>query len=253
MRGQTTSRMQRLTLLGCLLSATCDQPPSANRVVCLPDQVLGTDASRQLLCVPAPHGKVAPPSCATALTSDGQQLLCTSRDESADKDQDASAALLQLDGAIKDIRAQLPPTTPGPAVSYVGLTMTPTAGRIISGPIWGLTAAADQCASQFGTGAHMCVMDELYQSVVRGTLDARSLIAPAWVYMPNWNTPAANPEEPLQGVADTCQDYTYPLGARNWRGMLVEWGLLPDGTPGFRWHGGTDAYCATTHPIACCK
>lgn len=252
MRGPLTRQLRRVTLLGCLLGATCDQPAAAP-VICLPGQVLGTDGNRQLLCVGAPLGKIATPSCDTALTSDGQLLLCTSRDTSADKDADVSATLLELDGMIKDIQALLQPTVSVAQASYVGTTSMPNTGRFLAGFRSGLVVAAQQCAAQFGAGAHMCVMDELYQSVGNGTLGAADSIPPAWVYMPNWNIPTPNPDNPLQGVADTCDNYTYQLGARRWRGILVEWGPLPDGTAGFRWHGGNDTACSSVHPVACCK
>ncbi|HNN91936.1 MAG TPA: hypothetical protein PKI03_06695 [Pseudomonadota bacterium] len=113
--------------------------------------------------------------------------------------------------------------------------------------------AAQLCTAEFGPGSHMCMMDELYESVATGVLGATATIPRSWVYMPNWNKPTTNPEQPAQGVADNCQGYTYPLGARGWVGVVVEWRALPDGTPGLRWHSGGEASCSSLLPIACCR
>jgi hypothetical protein len=187
------------------------------------------------------------------LTSDGQKLSCTTTNTAADKDEDMIAALDQLDITSRDLLTQLMPMESTRV--YVGSTAIAHDGAFRSNPpvAAGLAASAAFCAAEFGVGARMCTMDDLYQSVVNGTLGATSAIKPSWVYMPNWNTPLSDTVAPYRGMADNCAGYNYHNGANHWRGILVEWGPLPDGTPGFRWHGGDDAACYTSHPVACCK
>lgn len=237
-------------LFGCLFVWSCD---GAKPLVCASDEVLTTDENRQLICRPAPAGSSTPPLCESILTSDGRQLLCTSRSSSADKDGDVRSALVQMNSDLLGIERQIREKTPPAAAHYVGVTSTTTFGRIQYTVAQGLTAAASQCAMQFGEGAHMCLMDELYQSVVNGTLGPANTVPKSWVYMPNWRPPLAGAEQPEQGVADNCQGYTYPLGARRWVGVVAEWSPLPDGTPGFRWHSGSEGACSLLLPIACCR
>ena len=226
-------------------------------LICSPAQILATDSQARLVCVTAPNGTASPPSCTTALTSDGQKLLCAPVNTASDKDQNVIPALEQLDGAAHDIeiQSQFPSQPAKPAASYVGLTTRANSGDFYSPgqAAEGVGASASLCVNDFGQGAHLCTMDELYQAVVNGALKATDTIPPSWVYMPNWNIPIIGAETPLQGVADNCGGYSYQLSSRRWRGIAVEWGPLPDGTPGFRWHGGDDAYCGSSHKITCCK
>lgn len=235
---------------GCLLLASCDQ---AGTPLCGLDQILATAENRQLSCVPAPGGKVEPPPCPTTLSSDGRSLLCTSLNESTDRDPDVRAALDALEQKTASLELRVVRENPLLRARYVGVTKMPTRARVVSGGKTGLTAAAELCAANFGEGAHLCAMDELYRAVTAGSITATSTIPRAWAYVPNWNMPITGAERPQQGVADTCNSYTYELGARRWVGILVEWGPLPDGTPGFRWQGGSAAPCSSTYPLACCK
>jgi hypothetical protein len=238
-----------LALYGSLLGSSCDQ--AARPLVCGSEQILGADGSGHQICVVAPNGAVTPPKCPEALTSDGRQLLCASLNKSVDRDADVRAAVGQLETATDHIQRRLTPSIE--LGTYVGNSKFTTNGLIVSDNQVGIIAASAVCASQFGAGAHMCVMDELYQAVIDGRLGTADTIPLAWVYMPNWNSPEPNPVEPLRGQADSCGGYTYPTASRNWRGILVEWSPLLDGSPSFRWHGGVDAACYGTHPIACCK
>ncbi len=250
MRRAINMRSACCLLVGCLFAWACD---GGKPLVCTSNEVLTTDGNRQLTCRPAPAGAITPPYCESILTSDGRQLSCTSRSASADKDADIRSAIAQVNIDLNGIERQIREKTPPAAASYVGVTTGTTSGRIQSGVLQGLTAAAALCATQFGDGAHMCMLDELYQSVVNGTLGPANTIPKSWVYMPNWRPPLAGAEQPEQGVGDNCQGYTYPLGARRWVGVAAEWRPLPDGTPGFRWHSGSEGSCTMTLPIACCK
>jgi hypothetical protein len=189
------------------------------------------------------------------LTSDGEQLLCTTVNTAYDKDQNVSAALQQIDYLVNSIAPRTQTTPPPP--SYVGLTTSASNGLFLSNQssVEGVQAAANLCAAQSGSGAHLCTMDELYQAVVNGTLKATDKLPQSWVYMPNWNilVNSGTTSEPKGGIADNCGGYTSRSASTGWHGILAEWGPLPDGTPGFRWHGGEDAYCGSAHQITCCK
>jgi hypothetical protein len=128
-----------------------------------------------------------------------------------------------------------------------------SSGRLLSGAAVGIIAAAQLCEQGFGLGAHMCTQEELYLSATNGTLASNAKIQPAWVHMPNWNNPSGSTMEPLSGISDTCVSYTYATSANRWRGIAVEWGMLPGGGLGFRWRGGTDGNCNMNRSIACCR
>lgn len=248
-------RTPQTCLLGCLLLASCDLGGTAAPFSCTDGSVLATDENRHLYCRPGPLPVVAAPSCTGTLTSDGRQIYCTSPTRSADQDADIRTTLTQLDAQTESLARALPPRGVSIRSGFVGTTSTTSFGNILgdgsSSP--GLVAAATLCAAEFGAGAHLCLQDELSESVANGTLAASSTLPPSWVYAPNGNNPLASTEQSEQGIADNCQGYTYPLAGRRWVGVLVEWGPLPDGTPGLRWHSGTDAYCTSRRPLACCK
>ncbi len=255
MRGANLKRLQHAALVSGLFCAACDPPiakSASASVVCSPEQILGTDKNRQLVCLAAPPGKIVAPYCAEAMTSDGVKLTCTSAHSSADTDADAAAALRQLDGAALRMAGML--KTPAAVSHYVGVSLNLTSGFFVYNNFAGIAAASLMCDAQYGTGSHLCGMDELYHSVVDGTLGATSSIGLSWAYVPNWNLlPLAGAASPLEGLGDNCGGYSSRSGSTRWRGILVEWGPLPDGSPGFRWHGGDAAACGSSHPVSCCK
>jgi hypothetical protein len=242
----------KLLVLGAVLVSACN----GGRPMCGPGEILATDSFRQLFCIPAPQGDVPPPQCNMALTSDGRTLSCTSRNTSTDRDQDVPAALMQLATTLTDLQTALPEAPGMPAVRYLGVSTYVTPGAAVSPTNYnkqGLAAAAELCARDYGEGAHACLMDELYTSATAGTPGEADTIPLAWVYMPNWNYPISFYFQPEEGLADNCNGLDYGGTDRGWRGILVQWGPLPSGDVGFRWHGGADALCLNMHPLACCR
>lgn len=175
---------------------------------------------------PGPPGPaVALPTCTAGqvLSSDGTQLICI---------------------------------TPTPAHAlYVGNTTAVTNGAIqAAGTPKGLPSAAKLCSAQYGEGAHMCTMQELYDSVLSGALNENNTMAQAWVYFPSWNEPVAAPALPESGQADNCAGYTYPTADLKWRGMTASWDTVAaTSSKSLMWMGGSQAACSAQKPIACCK
>ena len=116
----------------------------------------------------------------------------------------------------------------------------------------GLVAGARLCDAEYPR-AHLCTVYELLASIGAGRLDGATPVPRSWVYAPAWSRPLANPEQPEAGLADTCASYTYPLGARRWTGVAMEWSELPTGVVGLRLHGGAEASCYEELPLACCR
>jgi hypothetical protein len=143
----------------------------------------------------------------------------------------------------------------GGVASWVGNSTATTVGRIVhANADVGLASAAATCADDFGAGAHMCTVYEMYGSVANGKITSKTTVPKAWVYFPSWQSPIASPQNPLGGNSDNCSSYTYPTNDRHWAGIAVEWRMNFQGdASGFWWHGGTEALCNGALPIACCK
>ncbi len=139
--------------------------------------------------------------------------------------------------------------------TYVGVSKATTVGRMVhANADIGLASAAAYCADDFGAGAHMCTVYELYGSVASGVIAANMTIPKSWAYFPAWQNPLVGAQNPLGGMGDNCGSYTYPTNDRKWSGIAVEWKTNFQGDAnGFWWHGGTEALCNVQLPIACCK
>lgn len=152
---------------------------------------------------------------------------------------------------------------------FAGVTMKMTTGRIEApGADPGIASAASFCAAEFGQGAHMCTVAEMYTSVVSGKLTSKDTVPRSWVYAPAWQTPTVvqSPPAPAAGLGDNCAGYTYESSHLGFSGVAVEWSQTPNPLINnvkanvLRWHGGQvqpnkapGAACNQTLPIACCK
>lgn len=212
--------MTKLGMIASLLlaAAACD------------NNAAGTPNDSQGPAGPAgPQGPAGPmptlPSCTPGqvLSSDGTQLTCVT-------------------------------ATPSRAL-YVGNTTAVTNGRIqAAGTPTGLRSAAKLCSYQFGAGAHMCTMQELYDSVLSGALNENNTMAAAWIYFPSWNEPTAGAALAGNGQADNCAGYTYPTADLKWQGMTASWDTIAaTSAKSLIWKGGSQASCNMSLPIACCK
>lgn len=218
---------------------------------CGPNDLLSTNQRGQLVCTARPP-VVAPPRCEAVLTSDGRRLSCAFPGAPSEKELAIRGQVAALNNKVVALqaRSETPQKT---ANGYVGLTAMTTNAYLILNNLQGLAAAQRLCDNQYAGGAHMCTMEELYQSVALGVIRATSTIARSWVYAPNWNEPFAMAESAKRGISDTCRNYTDRGSSSRHSSIQVEWGPLPDGSPGFRWRGGSDALCPTAIRIACCR
>jgi hypothetical protein len=144
----------------------------------------------------------------------------------------------------------------GAVATWIGNTTKTTGGQITHANVAnGLPAATASCNDEF-PGSHMCAAYEIYMSVVTGKFKSGTAVPQAWVYAPSWQTPGTNAaasKMPLDGLADNCAGYTYPTHDQGWTGVAFEWAQSPITGFTLYWHGGQNAQCNTTRPIACCK
>lgn len=262
-------------LFAPLLLACGSNNTGGSTYVTVPDcggaanQVLTTDSTGQLVCKTLPGGSVSLPACAQdteALTADGSTLSCTPRNTVDSTTQQYLTTLTMIEQQIKDYGTQINHIGAGPGAQaiYVGLSTKPTTGRIAFGTATpGVAAAAAQCAGDYGAGAHMCTVYELYYSAsLQKNLDGMTDVGPAWAYMQSWKTPTslvgyptATPTvpDPYQGLSDNCGGYTSasPSAPTAWTGTSFKYAVALSGSHVPQFYGDTS--CATSQPIACCK
>ena len=244
--------MRRAVVLLVALAAACGGAPPT-LPACGDGDGLTTDAEGQLRCQPLTSA-LQLPSCegaADALTSDGTSLGCTGRVEDYALITDALRGLSEiLDRVDRAVDGLKPPRA---QARYVGATtMTTTGNMLRAGDDNSLVSAVKMCSAQYGAGAHMCTVYELYASVASGVLHTGSMAPRAWLWFPGWNRPVATAMDPELGVADTCGSHTYQSAALGWVGMTAEWGPLPSGTEGLVLRGGLQSSCRNNLPISCC-
>lgn len=145
-------------------------------------------------------------------------------------------------------------TSPPSAASYyAGATANTYKGAIMdaAGNI-GVAAAAANCAVEFGAGAHMCSVYELYHSVAQGRIKNTDVVPQGWAYMASWSTPVAGPDEPSNGLNDNCAGYTYPTGDKKWTGTSFSWAQVAF-TGRFAPKFIANTKCSDLRKILCCK
>jgi len=235
-------------------------------------QVLTTDSSGQFQCVSLPPGVVSIPKCDPnfdALTTDGSTLSCDSRNNETSQ---TSAAITQL----KDVEQKvidygttitmLGSGGMGAKAFFQGETAATTLynGTFAANGATGMRNAAAICAAQFGTGAHMCTVYEMYQSVVYAGGPAGDKFNPAanlpqaWVYMEGQNSyspfTTTTKNEPNAGLTDNCASGQYGTADQGWKGTVVSWEALQyNNQMALKFTSGAGVPCSATFPIACCK
>ena len=150
-----------------------------------------------------------------------------------------------------------------PAAKYCGQTAAVN-GLIQNGADTGLAAAAKLCeaVTGCGTGARMCSVYDMYNSVVVGALNANNTLSKSWVYMAAWANNGSGVNEPTSGQADNCGSYTYKTHDRLWYGTAVRWENNAGTFKALKFYtndGPNDAsatqgtQCNYTFPVACCR
>jgi hypothetical protein len=142
-------------------------------------------------------------------------------------------------------------------VLYCGqYSATPNPSGAILGRngVTGVAGAASLCATvaSCGTGARMCSVYDLYNSVVFGAVPPT--LSPSWVYMSAWQHNDAAQVPTGNGLADSCSGFTYPANDKLWYGTTVEWKAAPSSHPALHFQSGLGVVsCASRYPIACCR
>lgn len=223
------------------------------------DQVLSTDSTGQLVCKTIPSGAAALPDCepnTQALTANGTKATCDDLNIVDATTKTLLTTLNTIESTIIDYGTQL--TTVGTAGNsqavYVGLTKNATTkGRITSGTAVGIPAATALCRAEYGVGAHMCNVYEIYYSAaIQKNLEQGVNVTPGgWVYMQSWRHDQAAPSEVAAGLADNCGGYTAETATNNWNGTRFEWSGNADLINVPKFYANT--LCTETLPIACCR
>jgi hypothetical protein len=240
-------------------------------------QILSTDGAGQLICKDVVAGL---PSCrkySEALTSDGQLLSCTPRNN---EDSSITTALNNLEASeplIRDYALRVPKLRNARAV-YCGQTAAQPSAAFSDNGLSGLAAAASLCSkvSACGAGARMCSVYDMFYSVASGAIKQTDFFNKAWVYQASWALEFADMSlrnrDYGRGLADNCGGYTYGSGDRGWYGTAVEWGNCSSGQRALQFYTGPaniyppGATTTVTNPgavpggcmnstlgIACCK
>jgi hypothetical protein len=230
---------------------------------CSDGQLISVGADRTLSCAPAPSGKLSPPSCqdgVQALTSENSTLKCVNKGSGA-TDATIKARIDKLTKDTADLTSTITVLSSGGGAKsvYVGSTTATTPGRIDAGGTdIGIAGAVKLCTNQYGAGAHMCTIMEIYDSVQTGKIVSGTDIAKSWVYQEGWNNPAGAAgatKEPTAGLNENCAGYTYKTGDQNWVGTAFAFAKVTynnNYAPKF-YSGSADAACSAVLPVACCK
>jgi hypothetical protein len=219
-------------------------------------------------CVTPPAGNLTVTASCTSTqalsTKDGVTTYCVEKGNGVTT-AGLTARINQDQTSITNLKNQLTQvSSAGGKAYYVGVTNLAgggTKGVIIDAQstTQGLVGAAAICSAQFGAGAHMCSVMEMYDSVanadnppIAGKPDqfnpATNSAGNAWVYMEGWNKQTAAPTDPTAGLNENCAGYLYGTGDQSWQGTVVNWTAGPPLVLRFNISG-----CATANQIACCK
>jgi hypothetical protein len=229
-----------------------------------PGSVLSTDSAGQLICKDLPAGAVSLPNCkvdSEALTSDGKTVFCTNRNNETSESRMALENISKSETLVTDYGTRIMAlgTGPGAKALYVGNTTATTPGRIDAGGTdIGIAGAVKLCTNQYGAGARMCTVYDIYQSIVAGKIISGTDIAKSWVYMEAWKNPAGATgatKEPTAGLNENCAGYTYKTGDQSWVGTAFVYAKVTynnNYAPKF-YSGSADAACSSVLPVACCK
>lgn len=226
---------------------------------CTDGQLLGASADgKTLVCVNAPIAKLdipAPCDATTgALNSDGKALGCVTK-ASGNLDSMFTSQIDMYTKQVSDLSNTVTVLQGGGGATpvFVGTTKATTNAMVTdaNGNV-GVAAAANVCAAEFGAGAKMCTIYDMYNSVVRGKITPQMTVAKSWVYAANWKVPTAGATEALNGLSDNCAGFTYKTADQKWTGTSFLWEPVAYNgkfAPKFV----SNTACGTVQPIACCR
>jgi hypothetical protein len=234
---------------------------------CDADQFLSYSAGG-LTCTAISGGTVSVPECNSAgqlltFTSSGEfaKFSCTDKGQTALSSTDITTVnnLYQKLVMLGTTLTTIEKTPRASAAVYVGNTQVTTPGRIDAGGTdIGIAGAVKLCTNQYGAGAHMCTIYDIYTSITSGTIVSGTDIPKAWVYQASWNNPAGAAgatKEPTAGLNENCAGYTYKTGDQSWVGTAFSYAKVTynnNYAPKF-YSGSADAACSAVLPVACCK
>lgn len=274
MRKHTLVNSLKCALLAVPFMAACGGGANTGSVVipagglvfpdCADGELISVGADKTLGCVPAPAGKLSPPSCLVdqVLTAEGGQLKCVAKGKGgtdstiAARIDAVNSQLMQINNTVNNLKAGS-----GGRAKFLGVTNAMTNGRISSGGQIGLGGAAAFCKAEYATATspHMCSVYEMYEAVATGQITQATALpnVGAWVYAEAWNKPQTNAasQEPNAGMNENCASYIYGTGDRGWVGTLVRWEVSTlnntDKTLKF-FTGSAAAACSLNRQVACC-
>ena len=260
---------KKLYLVACLFAPlmACGSDTTGGTQVKLPDnctsgQVLTTDENAQLVCTTLPVGSQVLKDCdplVQAITSlDGATIVCTDRNNENPGGADAVRTVNQVSNTLNTIETTVNNLL-GSRLTYgefKGVTTAMTNGNIVMGASRGIAGAAAVCAAQFGAGAYMCSVYDMYMNVASGKIKDTDSVAKSWVYMQSWKDPTSSVSPTITvGLSDNCASYT-SSGNTTYYGTAVEWTTLSSGSKGLKFNAGNvapnTALCSDMLPIACC-
>jgi len=260
---QTKTRLKAWMFAPLLVACDTGAIGGGGDVVTVPDctsmagSVLSTDTNGQLVCKKLPDGTVTIPVCnaSEALTTNGSGLSCTPKDTGDAATQAAIDKLNRVEMLLQDYGTtyNMLNTGTGARAVYVGSTTAMTKGRVTDGAgLFGGQAASKLCETQYGTGARICTVYDMYYSVASAKIVAGTAVPASWVYMQSWKTPVAGPSNPGMGLNDNCADFNYDTADQKWQGTAVTWATTALNNVDKALHFKNTA-CNATLPLACCK
>lgn len=224
---------------------------------CNAGQVLSTDASGQFVCKDLPAGAVSLPACdpnTGGVTADGKALSCTDRNVTDSNVTDVTNRLNTIRNTITDLtnRTTVVQNKGGTAAVFVGTSKATTNGMITdaNGNI-GVAAAANVCVAEFGAGARLCSVYDIYNSIVSGKITPQQTVLESWVYLEAW-TQVTGATELANGLNENCAGFTYKTADQKWTGTVFKWEPVAyNGKYAPKFTSGLA--CGSIRPIACCK
>jgi len=186
-----------------------------NMPITLPDcaegSLLTTDGSGNVKCASAPAGgKIPlPNTCGDnqALNSDGTNLNCV--DKANGNGNPLNDKLTTLNTKVDDLTTKANAIKNGSGgsgyLSFKGLSTNTDTGHIklrseayLGNTVQdnGIVAASNVCAKDFGAGARVCTVGDLFNSAVNGKLVRTALMTEtAWIYNVSFQNPLSSPDE----------------------------------------------------------
>jgi hypothetical protein len=263
---QTKTRLKAWMFAPLLVACDATATGGGDQLAQVPDcigmgqtgTVLSTDSSGQLVCKKLPDGTVTIPVCnaSEALTSNGSSLTCVNKDTGDTATQSAIDKLNRIEMLLQDYGTtyNMLNTGTGARAVYVGVSQATPDGRVSDGAGGiGAGAASKVCEQQYGMGARVCTVYDMYYSVASAKIVAATNVPRSWVYMQSWKNPAGGvPADATQGLNDNCADFIYNTGDKRWQGTAVTWATTALNNVDKALHF-TNTACSTTLPLACCK